>query len=154
MLFRFIFQVVDLSAIPEPAWVVRTVLHWFLVAWLAVALVAGYAARAVVNDTPERARLRLRSLRLVAAWLVFLGLGLRLAEQVALRGTLHAWVAMAFEVLAIPIGIVLVLIWRPEVFRRLEEESRDSALATKLLGTRQGRPPSCSSSRVPGPTAA
>ena len=50
--------------------------------------------------------LRLRSLRLLAAWLLILGLGLAIAEDLAGQGTLYAWVWNFFKFFTLPVLIL------------------------------------------------
>jgi hypothetical protein len=86
----------------------------------------------------EDARLRLRSLRLVVTWLVLLGLGLNLAEHLAGIATLHAWVWRLFQILALPVLIILLSWWRKSIFISLERERENSESLDELLKHRKG----------------
>lgn len=106
---------------------------WVLLSWFAVSLINAVADRGVSGIGRDTSGLRLRSLRLIAVWLVLLGLGLDLAETYAGKGTLYEWVWMAFWVLMVPVALLLLTWWRPEVKRRLSEEVRNPAWIERML---------------------
>ncbi|MCZ6596088.1 MAG: hypothetical protein O7B99_00450 [Planctomycetota bacterium] len=138
LLLAILFGVFSLGEIGEFKLIARIVLRWILVAWLAVVLIDAMVIRGAWHLSKERSRLRLRSFRLIAAWLVFLGLGLQLAEHYAGEASIHAWVWMLFEVLALPVALVLLLNWRRVIFAALEREALDSPIAAGLLDRRGG----------------
>lgn len=118
--------------------IIETVVRWILLGWLAVATLDAFSARGAAGLTGEEAAVRLKSLRLIAAWLVLLGLGLDLAENLTGVATLHAWVWRLFQVLALPVLIVLLAWWRKPIFTRLERESENSESVQSLLRHQQG----------------
>jgi hypothetical protein len=136
LLAEIAFLMLDLSPIQGSIDRLSAILRWVLLAWFLVRVVHAVALRGKVGAKGPVVRLRLRSLRALATWFVLLGLGLALAESYAGRGTLHAWVWMAFQVLAIPLALLLVIWWRPVIFDRLEREFRDRDWARRLLSRR------------------
>ncbi len=106
---------------------------WLLLSWFAVVLINAFADRGVSGIGRDTSGLRLRSLRLIAVWVVLLGLGLDLAGTYAGQGTLYEWVWMAFWVLMVPVVLLLLTWWRPEVKRRLSEEVRNPAWVERML---------------------
>jgi len=115
-----------------------SVLIWIIVARLAVQYIDAIAARGVGGLRKDRAALRLRTLRVFAAWAVLLGLGLDLVSHYAGEGAIHAWFTRGWEILSIPIAIMLVNWWRGELAERLEEISDRSEWAGKLAQPRKG----------------
>jgi hypothetical protein len=138
LLATIVFNAFTLEEIAEPKHVSWLVVRWVLSAWFLVCLVDAFVTRRAWRVSPERAKLRLRSLRLVAAWLVFLGLGLQMAGTYVGAVTLYDWVWTLFEFLALPVILVLLLWWRPLIRRSLVRESQDSAIARRLAKPRTG----------------
>jgi hypothetical protein len=77
-------------------------------------------------------------LRLIAGWLVLLGLGLDLAEDLTGEATLYAWVWRLFQILALPVLLILLHWWRRPIFVRLERESENSETVQALLRHQSG----------------
>ncbi len=132
------FSAVDFPIQDELEKAPWTVAEWVLLSWFAVALINAMAARGIVGLSGETAVLRLRSLKLVAAWLVMLGLGLTLAEEYTGRGTIYAWFWMLFKVLSLPVAILLIVMWRSEIFRQLENEPKYPAWIRNALQHKRG----------------
>ncbi len=132
------FSVVDFPIQDELEKAPWTVAEWVLLSWFAVALINAMAARGIAGLSGETAVLRLRSLKLVAAWLVVLGLGLTLAEEYTGRGTIYAWFWMLFKVLSLPMAILLIVMWRSEIFRQLENEPKYPAWIRNALQHKRG----------------
>jgi len=97
------------------------VFNALLFAWFAVRLINAIASRGVAGLADDTSGLRLRSLRLVAGWLLVLSLGLKLTETYTGEGTTYAMVWALFEVLSVPVAILLLSWWRHEIRQRLEE---------------------------------
>ena len=76
----------------------------------------------------ERAKLRLRSLRLVGRVVVVLGLSLSLGAMLVGEGTIYNWVAAACWYVASPVAGLLVHWWKPHVFQRISRRGKHSAL--------------------------
>jgi hypothetical protein len=103
-----------------------------------VVLINAMAARGTAGLKIDSSGLRLRSLKLLAVWLLILGLGLAIAEDLAGQGTLYAWVWNFFKFLTLPVLVLLVIWWRPEIFRRIEVETRQPAWVQAMLQHRKG----------------
>lgn len=125
----------DLQEITVPLW---TIILWVLTARFAVLLIDAGAVGGAKSGSKGVAGLRLRSLRLVAAWLVLLGLGLDLSEHYAGRGTLYAWTWRVFELLAAPLLLWLLWSWKAEIFDRVEDESERTGRGGRLLQRKTG----------------
>ena len=113
--------------------------RWALLAWFVVAFLNAIASRGgkglLGGEAPG---LGLRSLRLVTAWVLLLGFGLELASIYAGRGTFHAWVWGVFEFLTLPVLLLLIVWWRPEVFRQFDEEPQLQAWVQRTIRHRTG----------------
>ena len=118
--------------------IIESITRWILLGWLAVSVLNAFSARGAAGLTGADAKVRLRSLQLVAAWLVLLGLGLDLAEDLAGVATLHAWVWRLFQILALPVLLVLLGWWRKPIFTRLERESEQSETVQEMLRHQSG----------------
>jgi hypothetical protein len=138
VLLAVFFSVVDLpiqDELEKAPWIAA---QWVLLAWFAVAFINAMAARGIAGLSGETAALRLRSLQLVAAWLVLLGLGLDLAVEYTGRGTIYAWFWMLFEILTLPVLILLIALWRSEIIRQLENEPKNPAWVRNALQHKRG----------------
>ena len=138
ILFHVIFELIDMPGLNFMKGLVEIVVRWILLGWFSVSLLNAVAARGDAGMAGENARLRLRSLRLVVTWLVLLGLGLSLAEQLAGLATLHAWVWRLFQILALPVLVILLSWWRKSIFISLERERGNSESLDDLLKHRKG----------------
>ncbi len=125
----------ELAEIETLAWVT---LLWLLMARFAVAAIDAWAARSNSGISGEDSALRLRSLRLIATWLLLLGLGLDLAARYAGEGAIYTWVWRCFIFLALPVAIQLIRWWRTSIFERLREEASYSDWAKRLLKREDG----------------
>ena len=86
----------------------QIILSGILFAWLAVRLINAISVRGVAGLADDTVELRLRSLRLVAGWVLILSLGLTLTKTYAGQGTTYAAVWMLFEFLSIPVIVLLL----------------------------------------------
>jgi hypothetical protein len=114
------------------------VLLWVLLARFAVLLIDALVARGVGGLRTEESGLRLRSLRLIAAWSVLLGLGLDLASTYAGSGAIHTWLVRLWQLLSVPVVMLLIRWWRSEIFERLDEAAEFSKRAGQLAARRRG----------------
>jgi len=112
--------------------VAEIVVRWILLAWFAVVLLDAIAARGAGGTAGESGKTRLNSLRLLAVWLLLLGLGLDLSARLAGEGALYAFVWRVFQVLAFPIVLAQLSMWRTELFRRVRREDRDFMSRTEF----------------------
>jgi hypothetical protein len=94
---------------------IQIILSGILFAWLAVRLINAISVRGVAGLADDTVELRLRSLRLVAGWVLILSLGLTLTKTYAGQGTTYAAVWMLFEFLSIPVIVLLLIWWRLEI---------------------------------------
>jgi hypothetical protein len=134
LLAELFFSVLDLSLVKGDVERLSAILRWTLLAWVLVRFIHAAAARGKAGLlTGDVARLRLRSLRTLACWLVLLGLGLDLAESYAGRGAIYAWVWMTFKTLMIPVALLLLVWWRPTIFARLEREPKGREWIQRVL---------------------
>jgi hypothetical protein len=132
------FKAVEFEELQDLEKALSSTAHWLLLAWFAVALINAIAARGVAGLSGETAGLRLRSLRLIAAWFVLLGLGLDLAETYLGQATVYEWVWFLFKLLALPLLLVLIAMWRSEIFRQLALEPQVPSWIKSALQHRKG----------------
>ena len=78
-------------------------------------MINAISVRRVAGLADDTVELRLRSLRLVAGWVLILSLGLTLTKTYAGQGTTYAAVWMPFEILSIPVIVLLLTWWRLEI---------------------------------------
>jgi len=134
-------RIPEISATEELA---KLVVKWVILGWFAVVLVEAVATQGggawtfAGRPGEQKSELRLRSLRLVGAWMVFLGLGLDLANYFTGAATVHAWVWRIFELLGVPLGWRLLVLWRPKVEHLLEREAHYSEQVARVLRKRKG----------------
>jgi hypothetical protein len=137
-LLTVFFKAVEFEELQDLEKALSSTAHWLLLAWFAVALINAIAARGVAGLSGETAGLRLRSLRLIAAWFVLLGLGLDLAETYLGQATVYEWVWFLFKLLALPLLLVLIAMWRSEIFRQLALEPQVPSWIKGALQHRKG----------------
>jgi len=125
----------EIRALVDPLWMIAV---WLLVARVAIRWINAFGKRRAWHSRRELVELRLRSLRVIAAWLVLLGLGLNIAEYFSGRSTLYAWTWSAFRLLAAPIALLLLHWWRGPIFERLENDASEFSRAGILLEHRSG----------------
>lgn len=136
--FEVLLGIPNVPLLEGPLERVSSVFRWVLLLWLAIRLLNALAARDKSGLSSTSARLRLRSLRLVAGWVLLLGLGLGIAEAYAGRGALHAWVGLSMKTLGVLLLLLLVTWWRPTIYLQLEQMSLGSNEAHALLSNRKG----------------
>jgi len=138
LLFHVLFSMVDMPGLNLLVSIIAVVVRWVLLGWFSVSLINAVAARGDAGLTGTDARVRLRSLRLLATWLVLLGLGLSIAQNLAGVATLHAWVWRLFQFLALPVFIVLLSWWREPIFTRLGRVRESNESIDHLLQHQKG----------------
>jgi hypothetical protein len=112
----------ELEFIPA---ITQIILLWVLLAWFFVVLLDAVVARGAGGLASDIGRTRLHSLRWIAVWLVLLGLGLGLAERLAGQAALYALVVRMAQILAFPLLILQLGLWRTLLFQRAEREDPD-----------------------------
>jgi len=130
-----VYEPGDLEEVTTLAWVV---ILWLLLTRFGLLLVDAMASRSVDGPASHNAALRLRSLRLITAWILFTGLSLDLSSRYVGEGALYAWISRAFTLLLLPVLILLLFWWRDEIIRRLSEEARHSSTARRLAQQEKG----------------
>ncbi len=138
LLAAVIFSMISLEGLNLLANIAESIVKWILMGWLSVSILDAFTARGAAGLAGVDAAIRLKSLRLVAVWLVMLGLGLDLAINLTGVATLHAWVWRLFQVLALPVLITLLAWWRAPIFVRLERESEISETVQAMLRHQRG----------------
>jgi hypothetical protein len=120
-------------------------LIWLVLVWVqgaraVVLAVDAIAERQTVYGSGKRgnAELRYRSLRLIGLTVTAVGLILTLTSDIVGQGTIYRWVLQGCWFLVAPIGIWLVLQWRPSIVQRLEGSAKTSALAAWVVGNQTG----------------
>jgi len=115
-----------------------SIAQWVLLAWLTISVINAIAIRGGAGLSGETADLRMRSLRLIAAWIVLLGLGLDLTETYLGQATTYAFVWLQFKLLAIPLLLVLIAMWRTEIFLQLANERQIPQWIDRAIRHRRG----------------
>jgi len=127
--------------VPDEAYYLKlvwAVSKWVLVGWFAVLLIDAAATRGAAGIAKDSSGLRLRSLRLVATWVVVSGLVLELVTLYAGQGTIYAWFRTLTTLLLVPILVILVQWWRSEIFERLKNRREKPALIERRLAKTTG----------------
>ncbi len=137
-LLIIVFAIVDTSELEEVSILFWVVVLWLLLARLGVLIIDAVAVRGIARPGSKDSGLRLRSLRVSAAWLVLLGLGRDLATQYASEGAIHAWVWRVQMLASFPVLLMLLHWWRPEIFSRLERDAGHSQLVPRITAHRTG----------------
>jgi hypothetical protein len=122
LLIMFLFGLFHFDGLEFVRDIGSIIVRWILLSWFAVTMLNAIAARGAGGLAGESAQLRLKSLRLIAAWLVLLGLGQELSIQLTGAAVLNSWVWRVFQLLAFPLALRLLSIWHRELYRRLERE--------------------------------
>lgn len=138
VLFSVMFALIDMEGVNYITDILSIIIRWILLGWFTVSLLHAVAARGDAGLTGENAELRKRSLRLAATWLVLLGLSLNIANSLAGTATLHAWVWRLFQILAVPVLLILLSWWRRSIFDRLEREQESTDSLERMLRHRKG----------------
>ncbi|MCB9495686.1 MAG: hypothetical protein H6686_02245 [Fibrobacteria bacterium] len=115
------------------------VLGWILGGSLIVETLDAVSSSRLAPANPS-APLRRRSLRLVGAVVVALGLVLQISERLVGRGTIHGWVGVSCWVASLAVFLILVKWWRETVFARIEQLRRPTPLQAWVLANRAGWP--------------
>jgi hypothetical protein len=131
-LLYFVSTVLEFGDLEEVATLVGVILLWTLLTRFGLLLVDALAAGAEDGGEARVAALRLRSLRLVAAWVLLTGLGLDLISRYVAEAAIHAWASRLSTLLLVPLGILLVFWWREEIHRRVKHAASYSAVASRI----------------------
>lgn len=138
LVMSILLSMIEMDGLDLLVNIIESVVRWILLGWLAVTVLDAFSARGAAGLSGEDRAVRLKSLRLIAGWLVLLGLGLDLATNLAGNATLHAWVWRLFQVLALPVLLLLLHWWRQPIFTRLEREAENSETVQGILRSQNG----------------
>jgi hypothetical protein len=133
-----LFAMAELQGLNLMLSILQSIVQWVLLGWFAVSVLNAFSARGAAGLSGADESIRLRSLQLIAGWLVLLGLGLDLANDLTGAATLHAWVWRLFQLLALPVLLILLAWWRKPIFLRLERESENSEPVQRMLRHQRG----------------
>ena len=114
----------------------RVVVTWVFVSWFVVEFLDAVAARGAGGLASEAGKTRQRSFRLLATWLVLTGLGLSLAERLAGNAALYALIWRLSQLLAFPIVIIQLGMWRSQLYLRAEREDHEFMSADEFAQQR------------------
>ncbi|MEO8797426.1 MAG: AAA family ATPase, partial [Polyangiaceae bacterium] len=117
--------------------VALTIVTWTVGAAFVVDAINALAGAAKAHGV-DIAKLRLRSLRLVARVVVVFGLILVISSMLVGHGTIYQWVFSTCWLASIPILLVLVKWWKNVVFLRLERVRKKSAFQQWVLANSKG----------------
>jgi hypothetical protein len=126
ILWTFLFSLLQFDGLDFIRDVGLIVVRWIMLTWFAVALLNAYVTRSSGGLSGETAQLRLKSMRLVAGWLLLLGMSVDLSTDLVGDGAITAWIWHTFELLLLPLGFVLLSVWHMELYTRLEREGEPS----------------------------
>ncbi len=112
--------------------------QYILMAWFAVALINALADKRLARLDPASARLRLRTVWVIAVWVLVTGLMVDIAEDFTGKATMHSWAWMVGYFLVFPLFGVLLHWWRPEIYEELENYPQPTPLSEKILQHRTG----------------
>jgi hypothetical protein len=130
-----IFEAGDLEEVSTLVWVI---LLWTLLTRFGLLLVDALAARSVDGPQDQNPHLRLRSLRVVAAWILLAGLGLDLTSRYVGEAAIHTWASRGFTLLLAPIALLLLHWWRKTIIARLENDASFSKTAQRMGKRKKG----------------
>ena len=122
LLWTFLFSLLPFDGLSFVLDVGLIVVRWIMLTWFAVSLLNAFVARGAGGMAGEAAKLRLKSMRLVAGWLLLLGLGLDLSNDLVGDAAITSWIWHIFQLLVFPLICALLSIWHMELYTRLERE--------------------------------
>jgi len=116
-----------------------TAAKWILMVWFALSFLGGNtSSKGTSGQKSNKADLRLRSIRIIAAWVLVAGLGLSIVEDLSGKGTIYAWVWVFSKLLALPVLFLFIRWRREDIYRKLEELSQQPAYIKKILQHKHG----------------
>lgn len=111
---------------------------WVLTARFVVLLINAIVKRGAAGMRRDSSGIRLRSLRLVAFWVVLVGLGRGLASTLAGEAVIYAWVGSVGRALGVPLALILLVWWKPEVFYRMQQQRPQTSFSKGILDRSKG----------------
>jgi hypothetical protein len=149
LLLTFLFSLMEFDGLEFIRDLSLIVVRWIVLTWFAVALLNAYVARGAGGMAGNTAMLRLKSMRLVAGWLLLLGVGLDLSNDLVGDAALTAWIWRIFQLLIFPLVCALLSIWHTELYTRLEREG-EPAMPRDEYEAQRGLPRWVGSAKVLG----
>ncbi|MGK0498580.1 MAG: hypothetical protein ACJAYG_000211 [Oceanicoccus sp.] len=122
LLWTFMFGLLQFDGIDFIRDTGLIVMRWIMFAWFSVALLNAFAARGAGGLAGDAATLRLKTMRLIANWLMLLGLSLDLVGNLVGNAALINWIWRVFALLAFPLVFRLLDLWHMELYARLQRE--------------------------------
>lgn len=122
ILWTFLFSLLQFDGLDFIRDVGMIVVRWIMLTWFAVALLNAYVARGAGGLAGESARLRMMSMRLIAGWMLLLGVSIDLSTDLVGDAAVTAWIWHIFQLLIFPLVCGLLSIWHIELYTRLERE--------------------------------
>jgi len=112
---------------------------WILTVWFALSFIGeGTSSIGAQGQKSNTVNLRLRSMRIIAAWVLVAALGLSIAEDLSGKGTIYAWVWIFSKILALPVLFLFIRWRRKDIYRKLEEVPQQPAYIKKILQHKRG----------------
>jgi hypothetical protein len=138
ILLSIFFSIIDIPETKDLDEILWANIRWVLITWFVILFINTTAERHTAGFKSAQSKLRLRSFRLVAGWVLILMLGLALAEKSVGQGALYAWIKMLVKVLLWPGLLLLIHWWRPEIFKRMEREGTQQTWKISILKHQTG----------------
>jgi len=117
---------------------IGTQVRYILIVWLLVNLINAMADRGTAGLKSETARLRLRSIWLIFIWFLFVAIGVDITTDLAGKGALYTWFRMLSGFLVVPVLFLIIYWWRPEIYRKLGDDSQQPTFIKNILQNRRG----------------
>ena len=111
---------------------------WILSIWFTAALVGAMSTKGKRKLENQSVALRLRSIRIIAIWLLISGLGLSIVDDFVGRGTSYSWYWILCKLVALFALFLLIRWWREEIYRLLTEIPQQPVYIQKILRYNQG----------------
>ncbi len=134
-LFLALFEIPELQWIDDLLW---GSVFWVLSAWTIVLLINALAERVSVGRESDLSKIRFRSFRLVALWLLTFKLGLSFAEYLTGQGAIYAWTWRLFKFLSLPVCFTLIRWWKAEIFKTMEQDPTTPKWLLALVKHKKG----------------
>jgi hypothetical protein len=132
LLISFVSAIFEPGDLEEVSTLVSVILLWTLLTRFGLLLVDALAARNVFHPEDRIPGLRLRSLRLVAAWILLTGLGLDLTSRYVGEAAIYTAVTRVSILLLFPVLFLLLHWWRKSIIQRLKNDSSFSSIAARM----------------------
>jgi hypothetical protein len=136
LVWTYLFSLLQFDGLDFIRDVGLIVVRWIVLTWFAVALLDAFVARGAGGLAGDAAQLRLKSMRLVAGWLLLLGVSVDLSTDLVGAGAVTAWIWHVFQLLILPLVAGLLSIWHLELYARLEREGEPAVPRDEYVAQR------------------